>query len=124
MAKKRPIYLNLFKIKLPLPGVVSFLHRISGALLFIAIPFLLAIFQQSLGSAEGFGQMRECLASPPVKLLVVGTAWAFFHHFFAGLRFLALDLHLGGDLPQARKTSAAALAGGIAAALLTGACIW
>jgi succinate dehydrogenase / fumarate reductase cytochrome b subunit len=124
MAKKRPVYLNLFKIKLPLPGAVSFLHRISGALLFIAIPFLLAVLQQSLASTESFGQTRECLASPPVKLLVVGAAWAFFHHFFAGLRFLALDLDIGGDLPVARKTSGLVLAGGIVAAVLTGACIW
>lgn len=124
MANKRPIYLNLFKIKLPLPGVVSFLHRVSGALLFIAIPFLLAVLQQSLASAESFEQARECLASLPIKLLAVGAAWAFFHHFFAGLRFLALDLDIGGDLPVARRTSGLVLAGGVAAALLTGVWLW
>lgn len=124
MAHKRPIYLNLFKIKLPLPGVVSFLHRVSGALLFLAIPLLLAVLQQSLASAESFGQTRQCFDSAPIKLLVVGAAWTFFHHFFAGLRFLALDLDKGGNLPLARKTSGLVLAGGIAAALLTGACIW
>jgi succinate dehydrogenase / fumarate reductase cytochrome b subunit len=124
MAGKRPVYLNLLKIRQPLPAVVSVLHRISGALLFLAIPLFLTGFQQTLASAEGFEAARLFLAGPLVKLVVLGLAWAYLHHFFAGLRFLALDLHIAVDLRPARKTSAAVLIASGTLTLLFGAWLW
>jgi succinate dehydrogenase / fumarate reductase cytochrome b subunit len=124
MARRRPKYLNLLRIRLPLPALVSFLHRVTGALLFLAIPFLLVLWQQSLVSAAGFDAARLRFDHPLAKLVLLALLWSYLHHFFAGIRFLFLDLHIGGELPQARITAALALAGSVLVTLLFGIWLW
>jgi len=82
MDKKRPKFSRLHQIKLPLPGIVSILHRISGLLLFFALPLLLLMLQYSLSSIETYTQLLEVLAHPLAKLLLLGVLWAFLHHFW------------------------------------------
>ena len=89
--QNRPKYLDLFRIRLPLPGLVSILHRISGFGLFLFLPFLLWLLQSSLASPDSYVRYRAAFANPLVKLILIGLLWAFLHHLFAGLRFLALD---------------------------------
>ncbi len=124
MNKKRPKHLALHLIKLPLPGFVSILHRISGLLLFLALPPLLLMLQYSLRSIETHTQLMAVLAYPPVKLLLLGLLWAFLHHFCAGLRYLAVDLHHVRDLAQARNSSMAVLAASLALTATIGARLW
>ena len=115
--KPRPVYLNLFAIRLPLPGFVSILHRVSGALLFlIGIPLLLWVVQRSLASPEAWEQMRATLSTPLSKLILIVLAWAYLHHFIAGIRHLLMDMHWGMDLKSARQSSAVTL---VLAILLT-----
>lgn len=123
--KARPVYLNLFAIRLPLPGFVSILHRISGALLFlIGIPLTLYVVQQSLASADGWAQMRAALSHPLAKLVLVLLAWAYFHHFIAGVRHLLMDLHWGMDLKSARQSAAVTLVLGLLLALAIAVKLW
>ncbi len=123
--KKRPKNLDLMKIRLPLPGIVSILHRISGVALFlIGIPFLLWVLSCSLASQEGFDGWREAFNRPMVKLILIGFLWAYLHHFFAGVRFLALDIHKGISLPAARATSKLVLIASITLTLILGAWLW
>lgn len=103
--KARPKNLDLKSIRLPLPGFVSILHRVSGAGLFLMLPVLLWLFQSSLTNAETFATFKAFAANPVAKLLLLGLIWAYLHHFCAGLRFLALDVHMGLDLETARLTS-------------------
>lgn len=103
--KKRPKNLDLTTIKLPLPGKVSILHRVSGAGLFLCLPLLLWVFGASLASAESFAMLKSALASLPAKVIVAGLLWAFVHHFCAGIRFLLLDLHIGIEKEAARKSA-------------------
>lgn len=124
MTSKRPVYLNLFAIKLPLPGLVSILHRISGALLFLCLPFLLLLLQQSLGSEAGFAEARESLGHPLGKLALIVLLWAYIHHFLAGLRFLALDLDIGAELRDARLLSKLVLVLSVGLALLVAGGLW
>jgi succinate dehydrogenase / fumarate reductase cytochrome b subunit len=124
MKPKRPKHLNLMQIRLPLPGFVSILHRVSGALLFLAIPLLLSLFQRSLASPETFAALRDCLSAPLAKLILLGLLWAYLHHFCAGLRFLALDLHWGVALPAARATSWAVLVVSLGLTAILGALLW
>ena len=105
MNKKRPKHLALHKIKLPLPGFVSILHRVSGVLLFIALPFFLWLLQASLFSIETYTQLLALLDHPLSKVVLLGLLWAFLHHFCAGIRYLALDLHMVSTLAQARASS-------------------
>lgn len=110
MVNRRPRYLNLFRIKLPLPGVVSFLHRISGALLFAAIPLFLVIFQLTLDSAENFERVKQGFGNPLAKMVLILLLWGFLHHFFAGLRFIAMDMGFGMELDKTRRNSRLVLA--------------
>lgn len=124
MVKKRPKHLNLIQIKLPLPGVVSILHRVSGAGLFLSIPVMLYLLQTSLASGDGFAAVKQLLDCGLAKLVLIGLLWALLHHFFAGLRYLAMDMHYCLDLPQARLASKLVLAASLSLTLLLGVWIW
>ncbi len=122
--RPRPKYLNLIQIRLPVPGLVSILHRVSGAVLFLMLPFLLVLFELSLESAQTFSRFKAVFSHWTVKLIVLGLVWAFLHHLCAGIRHLALDLDYGTELVAARASSWAVLAISIALTLLVGALIW
>lgn len=125
MQRKRPKYLDLMKIKQPLPAVVSFLHRVSGALLFFpGIPLLLCSLDMILNSEEDHARFQSLLAIPLLKVVLTLSLWFFLHHFFAGIRFLALDLHYGSTLEQARSSSKMVLAAGIILTLLISVLLW
>lgn len=124
MNKQRPKHLALHLIKLPLPGFVSILHRASGLLLFLALPLLLLMLQYSLRSIETYTQLIAMLAHPLAKLLLLGMLWAFLHHFCAGLRYLAVDLHLVHNLAQARNSSKVVMAVSLLLTVLLGVRLW
>src|SRR5690606_35105030 len=98
-AKPRPEFRNInitraARYRLPVPGIVSILHRISGALMFlVGIPFILYLFQQSLTSELSFERYAGVVSHWFAKLVLLGLAWAFLHHLFAGIRYIFLDLH-------------------------------
>ena len=123
-SKTRPKYLQLTAIRLPLPGIVSILHRISGAGLFLCLPLLLWLFASSLGSPESFDTFRSVVGHPLAKLLLLGLMWAYLHHFCAGIRFLMLDLNKGTDLPAARKSSVAVLVVSLTLTVILGVKLW
>ncbi|MBS1161226.1 MAG: succinate dehydrogenase subunit [Proteobacteria bacterium] len=116
--KKRPKNLDLTTIRLPLPGKVSILHRVSGVGLFLFLPVLLWLFSASLTSADTFATFKAVFASLPAKVILAGLTWAFVHHFCAGIRFLLLDLHIGIEKEAAGKSAAAVLAVSIPLTLL------
>ena len=124
MIKKRPKHLALHKIKLPLPGFVSILHRVSGAALFLALPMLLWMLQYSLRSIETYTALMDVLAHPLAKVVVLGLSWSFVHHFCAGLRYLAIDLHWVNDLQTARNSSWAVMGVSLVLTLLIGVQLW
>jgi succinate dehydrogenase / fumarate reductase cytochrome b subunit len=126
--KPRPKYLSLgallFEIRLPLPGWVSILHRISGLMLFFAVLWLLFMLDRSLASEQGFEAMRHYLGLVPVKLSLLALIWAYCHHFCAGIRFLFLDLDRGVDKATARLTSIVALVASLALTAWLGVKLW
>ena len=124
MAGKRPKHLDLIRIRLPVPGVVSILHRISGAGLFLSLPFLLWLLQSSLTAPGSYERYRTAIEHPLVKLILIGLLWAFLHHLFAGIRFLLLDVHVGTDLGAARGSSRVVLAAGVVLAAALGIWLW
>jgi len=102
MTVKRPVYLNLFKIRLPLPGVVSFAHRITGVILFLAIPFAVYLLDRSIQSPQLFAEVEQTLDQPFMLLVQILLFWSLAHHFFAGIRFLLIDAEIGIEKSQAR----------------------
>ena len=124
MNKKRPKHLALHLIKLPLPGIVSILHRVSGLALFFALPLLLLMLQYSLTSIETYTRLQGLFTLPLVKLAMLGLLWAFLHHFCAGLRYLAIDLHYVRDLAGARYSSKVVLVASLALTVFFGVKLW
>ncbi len=126
--KPRPKYLNLrallFEIHLPVPGWISILHRVSGALLFVALAWLLWMLDRSLSSEAAFEKIKHYAGLTPVKLSLLALVWAYCHHFCAGIRILLLDLDKGVDLATARLTSWIALGASLALTALLGWKLW
>ncbi len=103
--KNRPKNLNLFTIRLPINAVVSILHRVSGVGLFLALPLILLALQYSVRSPKSYAILTNLLDTWLAKLVLVGLSWAFFHHFFAGIRHLLQYIHWMTSLNNARFSS-------------------
>jgi succinate dehydrogenase / fumarate reductase cytochrome b subunit len=123
-ARQRPKYLDLFRIRLPLPGLVSILHRISGTALFVFAWALLYLLQESLHSPESHAHFAALAGHWLVKLFLIGMLWSFLHHFFAGLRFLLLDVHIASDLGATRAMSWAVLIASVLLTAILGVRLW
>jgi succinate dehydrogenase / fumarate reductase cytochrome b subunit len=101
--KPRPVYRNIHvtqivSYRLPLAGMVSIGHRISGVLMFLLLPFVIWLFDVSLTSEVSYERFTSAYAAGLgifggwfVKLVTLGLIWAFLHHFIAGLRHLWMD---------------------------------
>jgi succinate dehydrogenase / fumarate reductase cytochrome b subunit len=127
--KPRPKYLSLsallFEIRLPVTAWTSGLHRISGALLVLPfVAWLLYLLDTALSSEQGYQRVHAYLASPLAKVGLVVFVWAFAHHFFAGIRFLLLDLNKGIEIHRARASGYVCIVLGILTALLFAWRIW
>ncbi len=96
---------DLARYRLPVPGVLSILHRISGALMFLLLPLALWLFDLSLRSEIGYQQLRQVADGWFVKILLATLAWGLLHHLAAGVRYLLLDLDLGVDREPARRSA-------------------
>lgn len=123
-AAKRPKHLDLLRISLPLPAKVSILHRVSGALLFLALPVLIYQLDQSLDSADGFAAAAEFFANPLAKLVVLALVWSYAHHFCAGIRYLLLDLHVGLDRIPANRSALIVMVASLVLTALVGVQLW
>jgi len=102
MTDKRPVYLNLLKIRLPLTGIVSFAHRITGVILFLSLPFVVYILDLSIESEQSFQAAQLMLKQPLIMFVQILLLWSIAHHFFAGIRFLLIDAEIGVEKSQAR----------------------
>lgn len=122
--KKRPKNLNLFTIRLPINAVVSIMHRASGMVLFLMLPAVLWVFQQSLASEARYQHIASGFQHWTFKLILIGVAWAFFHHLFAGIRHLAMDVHWMTSLQKARFSSRVVLGLVGVSVVIFAWCIW
>jgi succinate dehydrogenase / fumarate reductase cytochrome b subunit len=100
---------DLMKYRLPWAGKVSILHRVSGLLMFVLIPFVLYLFDKSITSEISFSTFKAVLANPLAKLVILALIWSYLHHFCAGIRFLMLDLHKGIDKKSSAQSAVTVL---------------
>lgn len=122
--KSRPVFLEIPNIRLPIPGIVSILHRISGVILFVMLPVLLYLLSGTLSRESAFETYRAIVSNPLVKLILIGVLWAYLHHFLAGVRFLFLDAHKGLELNTARNTAKLAFTAALVLTVILGALLW
>jgi succinate dehydrogenase / fumarate reductase cytochrome b subunit len=125
IVKPRPVYLNLFAIRQPVPAITSILHRMTGALLFVAgIPILLWFVQRTLASPEGFAAATAPFTTLLGKLTLLVLTWCYLLHLLAGLRHLALDLHVGIELAPARSSATVVLVLSIILGVIVAVRLW
>jgi succinate dehydrogenase / fumarate reductase cytochrome b subunit len=118
LSRPRPVYRNIHisqivTYRLPAAGWVSILHRVSGALMFVLLPFVVWLFDQSVTSQVSYDRMTAVFAAGAgplpawfVKLVVLGLIWAYLHHFIAGVRHVWMDIsHHAVDLQPGRRTA-------------------
>ncbi|WP_295430508.1 succinate dehydrogenase, cytochrome b556 subunit [uncultured Thiodictyon sp.] len=105
MQSTRPVFLDLWRIRLPATGYVSIFHRISGVLMVLAIPVGAIIFDQAVSGPEGFAASAAFLHHWLVRLALIALAWSILHHLFAGIRYLLLDLRIGLDRASSRVSA-------------------
>jgi succinate dehydrogenase / fumarate reductase cytochrome b subunit len=120
---KRPVYLNLFKIRLPVGGILSILHRATGAFLVLLLPIALYILQRSLQDPAAYAKIATQAATIIGRIVVLVTVWVFAQHFFSGVRHLLLDIGIGDDKTTARRNAWLAFAASLAVVALTGVCL-
>ena len=100
-----PKFLDLLRIQMPVGAVLSIAHRISGILLFLALPFMVYLLALSLQGPAGYALAMDRLGSLPVQILLILLAWSLFHHLLAGIRHLLLDIHIGVEKRAARRSA-------------------
>ncbi len=105
--QQRPIFLDIPKLgsKMSITAKISILHRISGVLMFLAIPLVLCLFHRSLTSPEFYHAVYHVAKFPIMKLVYLVLIWAIMHHMCAGIRFLFLDIRVGIEKISARKSA-------------------
>ena len=113
--KERPEFRNihiteLSNSRLPPAGIVSILHRISGAGLFLLLPFLLYLFQLSVTSESSFEYFHGIMQHVLVKIVLLGLIWAYMQHFCGGVRHLFMDVHLAIEKDSSRQSALVVLA--------------
>ncbi len=124
--KERPVFRNVGigditgKYRMPPSAIVSILHRVSGAGLFLFLPFLLYLLQESLRSEYSFAHFAGIVDNPLAKIILLGLSWAYLHHFTAGVRHLFMDNHMALDKDAAQKTARWVLVISLALTLLVG----
>ena len=124
MKKQRPKNLNLFTIRFPIPAIASILHRISGFILFILIPFILWGLHLSLDSQESFDNLHQVFVTPWVKFLIWASLSAFIYHFIAGIRHLLMDIGIGEELKSGKLSAILTIIIAAILIILTGIWLW
>ena len=134
VAKPRPEYRNinvfndLTTYRMPAAAWVSILHRASGAIMFVLLPFIIWLFDKSVSSEISFGQFTSAFTAGLgpfagwfVKLVVLALIWAYLHHLLAGVRHLYLDISHRTTKEFGRQSAVATLVVSIVLTLALGA---
>ncbi len=118
---QRPVHLNLMKIRLPIGGIMSIIHRATGVFMFLALPYLIHLLDLSLSGADGYADAAATLHGFIGTVFVFLIMWSLMHHLLAGIRYLLIDIDKGVDKEMASKSAlAVVVAGPVLGLLLTG----
>ena len=111
---RRPVFLNLLQIQLPLGALTSIGHRITGVLLGVCVPIGVYMLDRSLRDEQGFVEMVGMFKYFTVKAVTLLVVWALAHHVLSGIRHLLSDANVAAPLRSARRSAWFANLGGVA----------
>ncbi|HEX5372138.1 MAG TPA: succinate dehydrogenase, cytochrome b556 subunit [Aquabacterium sp.] len=131
----RPVYRNIHvtdivSYRLPPAGIVSILHRISGVVMFLLLPFIIWMFDTSVTSEITYDQFTSVFEAGCAdgavpgwffKLIALGLIWAYLHHFIAGVRHLIMDVKHTVSKEQGHSSALITLGLSIALTVVLGA---
>ena len=103
--RRLPVFLKLAQIRFPIGAIASIAHRVSGVLLFIALPVVAVLLDTSLRDEAGFASVRDLISSPLAVVAAGVLVWALVHHVLAGVRHLLMDVGVGSELVRARTSA-------------------
>ena len=133
IAKKRPVFRNIHitqivSYRLPPAGIVSILHRISGFVMFLLLPFIIWMFDTSISTEISYDAFSNAFVAGIgflpgwfIKLVCLGLIWAYLHHFIAGVRHLWMDATHSVSKAQGHNSALVTLVSSVALTLLLGA---
>ena len=124
MKKQRPVYLNLTQIQLPVAGLSSILHRISGIIMFVAIGILLWLLDLSLRSQESFNMATSMLTHDLSKFVLWGILTAFIYHLIAGIRHMIMDAGYWEELEPGALSAKITIGISIVLSVMVGVWLW
>jgi len=107
--RQRPLFLDLRKIRLPVAGVMSIMHRISGVLMVLLLPVFFYLLDLSLRDEAGFLASKALFVTSLGRLILFFALWGLMHHLLAGIRYLLIDLEVGVNKPLYRQSAWAVL---------------
>ena len=113
MSSRRPVFLDLVRIAMPVGAWTSIGHRVSGVVLAASVPAAAWLLDLSLSDAGGYARAGAWLASPVGKAATIVAVWSLAHHVLAGIRHLASDLRIGSSLAAGRRSAWLANVGGV-----------
>ena len=104
----KPVYINLFKIQLPLSALLSITHRVSGMLIFfLVLPVSAYILNLLLESPDSFVLFMDSYNSSVfIRTFVLFNILVFEYHVIAGIRHMLMDFHLISETLSSSNTSA------------------
>lgn len=115
---KRPVFLNLLQIRLPLNAVASIMHRVAGVVMVFSLPFLIYLFELSLRNEDSFQLMTSMIDQPLISAIMYLLLWAISHHFFAGIRYFLVDFEMIAGRSASRISAVIAIIAGILVPLI------
>jgi succinate dehydrogenase / fumarate reductase cytochrome b subunit len=120
-SQKKPVFLNLLQIRLPIAGIMSILHRAGGILMVLLIPLSVYLLDLSLSNEQGFAAVGSLLQSTLGSSILFLLLWVLLHHLYSGIRYLLIDVEIGVERPAYRYTAwAVTLLAPLSALLLWG----
>ena len=121
--KQRPEFRNINAVsdlpnyRLPIAGIVSILHRVSGLLMFVLLPFIIWMFDTSVTSEVSFDAFKSVLIAGVgfvpgwfFKLVALAVIWAYLHHWLAGIRHIRMDIKHTVTKEQGKSSAQVVLA--------------
>jgi succinate dehydrogenase / fumarate reductase cytochrome b subunit len=124
MKTDRPVNLNMFTITLPLVGVLSFIHRVTGIALFVGVAFGLYALDLALSSQAGFAEATALLAEPLARFIFLGLIFSLVYHIVAGVKHIFMDFHIGDSLEAARVNAYVVIVATVVITGVVGALLW
>ena len=121
---RRPVFLELMRIQMPVGALTSIGHRISGVVLAASVPVAVYLFGLSLRDARGFAEVAALFGRLACKAVAVIVVWALAHHTLGGVRHLLSDFDVGSPLRAARRSAWFVNLAGVFVALLAAVVVW